>query len=64
MKQANASRSEMSSIPVLFRIDQPLLERIEELRAARRPTIPSRATVLRELVETALEKAEPAKSAA
>jgi hypothetical protein len=51
-------------IPVLFRIDTPTLERIEELRAQRKPAIPSRATVLRELIETALDKTKPAKSAA
>jgi len=51
-------------IPVLFRIDTPTLERIEELRAQRKPAIPSRAVVLRELIEAALANTKTAKSAA
>jgi hypothetical protein len=52
-------------IPVLFRVDECLLDRIEEWRGAQRPTIPPRAEALRSLIESALgNKPDKSKDAA
>ena len=51
-------------IPVLFRVEQPLLDRIEDWRRAR-PMIPPRAEALRTLLERALDhEPKPAKNTA
>jgi hypothetical protein len=48
-------------IPILTRVDQGLLDRLEDWRR-RQPTIPARAEAMRELIERALDtERKPAK---
>lgn len=44
-------------IPVLIRVERPLLDRIEDWRR-KRPLIPARAEALRTLIERALDDEE------
>jgi hypothetical protein len=50
----------MLTTQILFRVDEDLLNRIEDWRRQRRPTIPARAEALRELVQRALDSDKPA----